>query len=269
MATWAIGDLQGCMSSLERLLDRIAFDAGGDRLWLVGDLVNRGPRSLDVLRWAQGLGDAVVAVLGNHDLHLLARIAGAAEPKKRDTLDAVLAAPDRDVLGDWLRRRPLVHVEGEHLMVHAGLHPRWSAKRARALAAEIEVGLTGDDWRTWIKQLSGKAQAWHDDLDGSERVRAIVQFFARVRMIDKDGVPDLGYDGPPHQAPRGLRPWFELADAKWSDHTAVFGHWSAMGLAVGPRHLGLDTGCVWGRRLTAVRLEDRMVVQVDAAEAAR
>lgn len=256
------------MSSLERLLDRLGYDRDRDRLWLVGDLVNRGPRSLDVLRWARAQGDAVTCVLGNHDLHLLARAAGVAGEKKRDTLDAVLAAPDRDALVDWLRARPLVHVEGEWLMVHAGLHPRWSAARARALASELEDGLRGDDWRGWLGQLAGKAPAWRDDLAGGERVRALLSYFARVRTCDAAGVPHPEFDGPPADAPAGYRPWFELSSPAWASHTAVFGHWAALGLSLGPLHCGLDSGCVWGKSLTALRLHDRSVVQVKAVEAA-
>ncbi|MCB9561826.1 MAG: symmetrical bis(5'-nucleosyl)-tetraphosphatase [Kofleriaceae bacterium] len=266
MTTWAIGDVQGCMASLERLLERIAFDAARDRLWLVGDLVNRGPRSLDVLRWARAHGDAVTCVLGNHDLHLLGRVAGAAEPKRRDTLAPVLAAPDREPLIDWLRTRPLCHVEGDRLMVHAGLHPRWSATLARALAAELEAELAGPDWKRWLRQLAGRTPPWRDDLTGPARVRAILGFLVRVRTIDRDGVADPSFDGPPAEARAGFRPWFEAEAPAWATHTVVFGHWAALGLSVGPHHLGLDSGCVWGNRLTAIDLDTRAVVQVDAVE---
>ncbi len=269
MATWAIGDVQGCMRSLERLLERIDFDAARDRLWLVGDLVNRGPRSADVLRWARAQGDAVTAVLGNHDLHLLARAAGAAGAKKRDTLDDVLGAADRDALIEWLRARPLVHVEAGWLMVHAGLHPRWSAPRARALAAELEAGLRGEAWRTWIAQLVGKGPPWRDELTGAARLRSLLGYFVRLRTCDATGAPDVDFDGHPDEAPRGHRPWFALPSPAWADHTVVFGHWAALGLRLGPGHCGLDSGCVWGHALTALRLDDRRVVQVEAAEAAR
>jgi bis(5'-nucleosyl)-tetraphosphatase (symmetrical) len=268
MTTWAIGDIQGCMSSLERLLDRIDYDAGRDRLWLVGDLVNRGPRSLDVVRWARDQGDAVTCVLGNHDLHLLARAAGAAGEKKRDTLDELLVSGDRQVLIDWLRARPMIHVEGGWVMVHAGLHPRWTVARAVSHAREIESGLRGPGWADWIKQIAGGAVAWRDDLTGPERVRSIVGFLARVRMCDADGVPEPDFDAHPDDAPKGLRPWFALPGAAWADHSIVFGHWSALGLNLGPHHAAIDTGCVWGKSLTALRLEDRHVVQVKAVETA-
>ena len=265
MALYAIGDVQGCMASLERLLETIPY-APGDRLWLAGDLVNRGPRSLDVLRWARAQGDAVTVVLGNHDLHLLARVAGVAEAKKKDRLDDVLAAPDRDELCDWLRARPLVHVEDGFVMVHAGLHPTWSVARARALAAEVEAGLRGPDWKAWIAELIGPSPPWRERLTGGERSRAILGFLVRVRMITPEGVP-VPFDGPPEAAPAGSVPWFAVPCPAWADHTAVFGHWAALGLRMGERWIGTDSGCVWGNRLTAVRLPDRAVFQVKAVEA--
>jgi bis(5'-nucleosyl)-tetraphosphatase (symmetrical) len=268
MALWAIGDVQGCMATLERLLER-AQPGAHDRFWLVGDLVNRGPRSLDVLRWAKGLGDRVVCVLGNHDVHLLARAAGVADAKKRDTLDEVLAAPDRDELIDWLRRCPLVHVENGRILVHAGLHPRWSAKKARKLAAEIEAGLRGDDWTRWIAQVPGKSGGWDDGLTGAARIRAILSFFLRVRCLDRDGVPDSDFAGHPRDARKGLTPWFEQDNPAWGDHAVVFGHWAALGLSIGTRHLGLDSGCVWGKHLTAIRLDDGFIVQQASLESAR
>lgn len=267
MATWAIGDLQGCASSLERLLATVGF-GDGDRVWLVGDLVNRGPRSLDALRWAKGLGDRAVVVLGNHDLHLLARAAGVAGPKKRDTLDDVLAAPDRDELIEWLRRRPLVHVEAGRAMVHAGLAPSWSVAQARALAGEIEAALAGDDWKAWLAGAVGKdaPRAWDDRLTGAARARTILSFLVRVRCVDARGVPDPEFSGHPREAPPGRVPWFDVAGAAWADHTIIFGHWAALGLTIGARHVGLDSGCVWGNRLTAYHLDDGKVVQVDAVE---
>jgi len=270
MALYAIGDIQGCMTSLERLLERIGFDPVEDRLWLVGDLVNRGPRSLDVLRWARALGDRVVCVLGNHDLHLLARAAGVAGAKKRDTLDAVLAAPDRDELIDWLRRRPLVHVEDGYLLVHAGLHPRWTAGEARALAGEIEARLASDRWREVVAELAPRSSApaaWAPALTGGARVRAVLAYLVRVRTCRPDGSIEPEFDGHPAEAPKGVIPWFALPNRAWTTHVAVFGHWAALGLDIAADHLALDSGCVWGESLTAIRLPQRTITQVKAQEA--
>ena len=253
MARYAIGDIQGCMASLGRLLAAIEHVPGRDRLWLVGDLVNRGPRSLEVLRWARAQGDGVTAVLGNHDLHLLARAAGLAPAKRRDTLDAILAAPDLGELIDWLRTRPLVHVEDGMLMVHAGLHPRWSAATARALADEVEGELRGPRWREWLgRTLPAAPTPWRDDLTGPARARSILAYLLRVRTVDPAGAP-IDFDGAPEQAPPGATPWYALPDPSWGDHTVVFGHWAAHGLRVAERWIATDAGCVWGKRLAAVR----------------
>ena len=267
MATYAIGDIQGCMASLDRLLALIDFSPAEDRLWLVGDLVNRGPRSLDVLRWAYEHDKLITCVLGNHDLHLLARAAGAAAEKKRDTLDDVLRARDADRLLEWLRARPLIHVEGKHVLVHAGLHPQWTIDDARARAAEIERELRAPTWRAFLAQLQGPTPRWDERLGGGDRWRAILAYLARARMLKPDGRVDE-FDGAPREAPAGLVPWFQFANAAWRTHTVIFGHWSALGLDLGPHHVALDTGCVWGRQLTAMRLDDRSVFQAKAVEAA-
>ncbi len=255
------------MASLDRLLSLIAFAPGRDELWLVGDLVNRGPRSLDVLRWAQRMGPTVTCVLGNHDLHLLARAAGAAEAKKRDTLDEVLAAPDCDRLIDWLRTRPLFHADASFALVHAGLHPRWTVAEARERAAEIEKELRGPAWRSFLARIGGgKPPRWDPKLGGSDRWRAILSYLVRVRTCQLDGRVESDFDGPPAQAPSGLVPWFRLPDPAWATHTVIFGHWAALGLDLGARHMGIDTGCVWGKSLTAIRFDDRMVFQIKAVE---
>ena len=266
MARYAIGDIQGCMSSLERLLGLIDFQPTRDEVWLVGDLVNRGPRSLDVLRWANKLGDRATCVLGNHDVHLLARAAGAADVKPRDTLDEILAAPDCDRLIDWLRARPIFHADGERALVHAGLHPRWTIAEARALAAELEAQLRGPSWRSLLGQLRGRPPRWDARLGGGDRWRALTAYFLRARCLRDDGRVEPDYDGPPDGAPPGTRPWFAMPDPAWTTHTIVFGHWAALGLSIGTHHVGLDTGCVWGRSLTAIRLDDRSVFQVKAVE---
>ena len=266
MARYAIGDIQGCMASLERLLALIDFSPSRDHLWLVGDLVNRGPRSLDVLRWAYGMGDAVTTVLGNHDLHLLARVAGAAEAKERDTLDPVLKARDRDRLIDWLRERPLVVADDKYILIHAGLHPAWNVTDAQALGGEIETQLRAPTWRAFLTQTIGKSPRWRPDLGGGDRWRAILGYLVRARMLEPDGKLRDDYDGPPAGAPKGTVPWFNFPNPAWTTHTAVFGHWAALGLSLGPHHVGLDTGCVWGKQLTAIRLDDRSVFNVRSVE---
>jgi bis(5'-nucleosyl)-tetraphosphatase (symmetrical) len=268
VARYAIGDIQGCMASLERLLALVDFSIGRDELWLVGDLVNRGPRSLDVLRWAARLGDSATCVLGNHDLQLLARAAGAAGPKKRDTLDEVLAAPDRDRLLDWLRTRPLLVRDDRFALVHAGLHPRWTVDDARARAEEIEHELAAPTWRAFLAQVAGPPARWDPRLGGGDRWRAILAYLVRARTLKPDARVEPEFDGAPAQAPAGCVPWFQFPDPAWASHTIVFGHWAALGLDLGPRHIALDTGCVWGKALTAIRLDDRMVFQVKAIEQA-
>jgi bis(5'-nucleosyl)-tetraphosphatase (symmetrical) len=269
MALYAIGDIQGCMTSLERLLERLHFEPAVDRVWLVGDLVNRGPRSLDVLRWARALGDRAVCVLGNHDVHLLARAAGVAAAKKRDTLEQILAAHDRDELIDWLRRRPFVHVEDGFVMVHAGLHPRWTVDEARALAGELEARLAGDDWKYFLAQLAAQKDptpTWASSLGGPARARAILAYLIRVRTCHADGTVEAEFDGPPEEAPKGTKPWFALPQRAWSTHVPIFGHWAALGLDITSDHIALDSGCVWGHSLTAIKLPQRTITQVKAQE---
>nr|HEX4314309.1 symmetrical bis(5'-nucleosyl)-tetraphosphatase [Kofleriaceae bacterium] len=269
MARYAIGDVQGCASSLERLLALLA-PGPNDELWLVGDLVNRGPRSLDVLRWA--MRDARVrVVLGNHDLHLLARAAGVSKPKARDTLDDVLGARDRDLLIDWVRAQPFVVADDAFAMVHAGFHVRWSVGDARRIGDELSAELRGAGWRQVVAGISGgglPVPAWSEQLAGPERWRAALAYLIRVRMCFPDGRVEPDFDGAPADAPPGVTPWFALPSPAWATHTAVFGHWAALGLSLGVHHLGLDTGCVWGRLLTAIRLDDRTLTQVKAVERA-
>ncbi|MBL8486674.1 MAG: symmetrical bis(5'-nucleosyl)-tetraphosphatase [Rhodocyclaceae bacterium] len=260
MATYAIGDLQGCFEPLLRLLDYISFDRGRDRLWFVGDLVNRGPRSLEVLRFARDLGDAAVVVLGNHDLHLVMQSEGHGRANREDTLGQVLAAPDRDALLDWLRRRPLFHVEGGFALVHAGLLPAWSIERAAALAREVEAALAGPGYRNFLAHMWGsQPAAWDEGLAGWDRLRVVVNAMTRMRFCRADGSMDFGTKGPPENAPPGTYPWFAAPDRVARHHTIVCGHWSALGFRSEPGLLALDSGCLWGGSLTAVRLEDRQV----------
>jgi bis(5'-nucleosyl)-tetraphosphatase (symmetrical) len=269
MARYAIGDIQGCMASLERLLSLISYSPSRDQLWLVGDLVNRGPRSLDVLRWVIERDDSITCVLGNHDLHLLSRVAGAASEKKRDTLDDVLKAPDLDRIVDWLRARPLFHVDGKLAMVHAGLHPQWDIATAQQLASEVSAELRGPAWRAMLAALGGGTPPrWNAKLGGSDRNRAILAYLTRARTLHADGRVEPNFDGHPSQAPAGVTPWFAMPERAWATHTVVFGHWAALGLDIGAHHVALDTGCVWGKSLTAYRLDDRMVFQAKSIEAA-
>ena len=264
MATYAIGDIQGCYDSLQALLARCAFDPATDRLWLVGDLVNRGPQSLTTLRFIRSLGDAAVTVLGNHDLYLLMVAEGGAKFRgKDDTLQEILDAPDCDELLYWLRHQPLCYTDGEYCMVHAGLLPQWTAARARELSCEVESALQGPNFREFILNLWGSEPAgWSDDLAGWPRLRVIVNAMTRMRFCTLDGIMEFKVKGKLSNAPAGHLPWFDLPDRQSRDAVLVTGHWSALGLKVEPNFLALDSGCLWGGHLTAVRLEDRAVFQV-------
>jgi len=264
VATYAIGDLQGCFEPLERLLKSIAFDASRDRLWFVGDLVNRGPDSLACLRFVRGLGEAAVSVLGNHDLHLICVAEGMERARKRDTLEKVLAAPDRAELLEWLRHRPLFHDEGEYALVHAGLVPEWTVEQAASLAREVEGVLRGPDYRSFLARLYGDQPAsWSDDLRGIDRWRTVVNAMTRLRVCESNGAMVLRFKGEPGEASEGWTPWFDMPLRRSRDRTVVCGHWSALGVCTRPDLLSLDSGCVWGRALTAVRLDDRALFQVD------
>jgi len=263
LATYAIGDVQGCFAELERLLAEIRFDAARDRLWFVGDLVNRGPQSAEVLRFVKSLGDGAVTVLGNHDIHLFAHVAGYGKKRSDDSFGDVLAAPDCDALVEWLRARPMMHVERGYAMVHAGLLPAWSIERAMELAAEVESALRAPDYRTFLAGLYGsQPDRWNDGLRGIDRLRVVVNAMTRMRFVDPSGVMDFRAKGELANAPRGYLPWFDVPGRASADVPIVCGHWSALGLLIRPDLLALDSGCVWGGRLTAVRLEDRSVFQV-------
>jgi len=263
LSIYAIGDLQGCFAPLERLVERIGFDPARDRLWFTGDLVNRGPDSLRCLRFVKSLGNAAVTVLGNHDLHLVCVAEGVEKRKKRDTLDDILAAPDRDELVAWLRTRPLMHAEEGFALVHAGLLPQWSVARACELAAEVEARLRGRDYRSLLEKMYGdKPDRWSDTLEGIDRLRVIINAMTRLRVCDGDGAMVLAFKGEPGEVSDAWTPWFDVPSRASADHTIVFGHWSALGLMLRDDLVGLDSGCVWGRSLSAVRLHDRQLVQV-------
>jgi len=266
MATYAIGDVQGCFGSLQRLIERINFNPQTDRLWFVGDLVNRGPRSLDVLRYVKGLGDAARTVLGNHELFLLAAAEQVVPLRPKDTIRDVLEAEDREGLIDWIRHQPLHHREGSFFMVHAGLLPQWTIEEAARLAGEVEAVLGGPDYRAFLKALVHEPmQRWNQSLKGWERLVSIARVFTRLRTCTPTGEMS-NFSGPPEEAPNGYSPWFHIPDRRSADATIISGHWAALGLKLEPNHMALDSGCVWGRQLTAIRLEDRTVFQVDHAQ---
>jgi len=251
------------MTELHALLVACRFDAARDRLWFVGDLVNRGPASAEVLRFVIGLKDSAVVVLGNHDLHLLCVAEGVARPRADDTLSEVLGAPDRNELLAWLRARPLLHVDGDLVLVHAGLLPQWSVARAKALATEVEGALRGNAYREFLARLYGsEPAAWDDALAGADRLRVIVNAMTRMRFCTEAGGMEFRSKGGLEATPAGYRPWFDTPERRSRDSTVICGHWSALGLLMRPRLLSLDTGCVWGGALSAVRLEDRRLFQV-------
>jgi bis(5'-nucleosyl)-tetraphosphatase (symmetrical) len=258
MATYAIGDVQGCFDELQQLLAQFAFKKDKDRLWFVGDLVNRGPKSLEVLRFARDLGGRAIVVLGNHDLHLVSEHEGFDTARKGDTFDDVLNAPDRKELVDWLRSRPMMHAEGGHAMVHAGLLPRWSVAKGVLLGKEVHTALIGLHYREFLKNMYGsKPDEWSDALARWDRLRVIVNAMTRLRFCTREGKMDLGAKGK--TPPPGYVAWYALRKDK---EAIVCGHWSALGLRLAPKLLALDSGCVWGGKLTALRLEDRTVFQV-------
>jgi bis(5'-nucleosyl)-tetraphosphatase (symmetrical) len=262
MAIYAIGDVQGCYSALRRLLDKCAFDPARDRLWLVGDLVNRGPHSLAVLRFVKSLGTRAITVLGNHDLHLLVVAAGYAKPHHGDTIDAILRARDRDELLHWLRHQKMMHRAHGWAMVHAGLLPQWSIKKALALAAEVEAALRGDEHDEFLRHMYGnKPDRWRDSLRGYDRLRVITNVMTRLRLCTVEGRLEFAHKGSPVEPPHGYMPWFKVPRRRHRQMPVIFGHWAALGLYTGSNVFAIDTGCVWGRELTALRLSDRSIVQ--------
>jgi len=259
MATYAIGDVQGCFDELQALLERVGFDRTHDRLWFVGDLVNRGPKSLEVLRFVRELGDRAVVVLGNHDLHLITQHEGFERKRKDDTFEDVFGAPDAKELVDWLRTRPMMHVEGHWAMVHAGLLPQWSIQTSALLAKEVEAALRAPDYRDFLARMYGsKPDRWDESLTGWDRLRVIVNAMTRMRFCTPGGV--MEFHSTHKVPPAGHLAWH--ATRKGPERAIVFGHWSTAGLQLTDKIAGLDTGCVWGGPLTALRLEDRWLVQV-------
>jgi len=258
MAIYAIGDIQGCFDELLRLLDAISFNEHSDQLWFAGDLVNRGPKSLETLRFVKSLGSAAITVLGNHDMHLLAASCAEQSPnKKKDTLSPVLEAPDRDELINWLRHRPFFHFNDEFCLVHAGLPPQWDFKKTRNMALLAEETLQAPEYRVFLKQMYGnKPNLWSASLKGPGKLRFIINCFTRMRFCDADGRLDFAHNGPLGSQPKNLFPWFGVPNRKNADMRVIFGHWSTLGYYEGPNCYAIDTGCLWGGQLTALKLAD-------------
>lgn len=266
MSTYAIGDLQGCFKEFQQLVELIGFNATRDELWLVGDIVNRGPDSLVSLRTIKQLGSAVIPVLGNHDLHLLLVAEGLARQRTDDTLQDILDAPDRNDLLSWLRHQRLFYVDEEYALVHAGLLPSWNISLATELAQEVEAALRGENFHEFFLHMYGdEPNYWHDGLAGYDRLRVIINAMTRMRVCTPEGKMNFSYKGQLRSIPPSYLPWFEVPNRASRSTTIIFGHWSALGLQIRDNVIALDTGCLWGGKLTAIRLEDRQVFQVPCA----
>ncbi|MEH6544526.1 MAG: symmetrical bis(5'-nucleosyl)-tetraphosphatase [Porticoccaceae bacterium] len=263
MAVYAVGDIQGCLDPLKRLLDQASFDPQCDRLLSVGDVVNRGPDSLNTLRFVKNLGDSFQMVLGNHDLHLLAVAAGVRPPTRKDTLNEILNAPDRDELLHWLQQQPLLFKIDDYLLVHAGIPPQWSASEALALAAEVETVLRQDS-QALLHTMYGDGPNWNAELTGSERWRAIINSLTRMRFSSVDGQLDLTTKTSPDHPPAGMKPWYAHGQRKTQSTPIIFGHWAALqGRDCGENIFPLDTGCVWGEQMRLFNLDTRQYQHID------
>ncbi|MDQ2068775.1 symmetrical bis(5'-nucleosyl)-tetraphosphatase [Natronospira bacteriovora] len=265
MAIFAIGDIQGCYRELEQLLDRINFDPSEDSVWFAGDIVNRGPESLQALRFVRNLGEQAITVLGNHDMHLLAMAhRDEASLKPKDTLAEILDAPDAGELLDWLRHRPFLHHDRDlgYGIVHAGLPPQWDMSEALARSRELEAALQGPDYRDFLAHMYGnEPDQWDESLSGHDRLRYIINCFTRMRFVDANGRLDLGLKCGPGEQPDGLFPWFQAPGRRSANDHILFGHWSTAGQSSKVNYsdfnvYALDTGCVWGGSLTAFRLDE-------------
>jgi len=268
MSTYAVGDIQGCLAPLQCLLKQVNFNPAHDRLWVAGDMVNRGPESLETLRFLRGLGDSLSAVLGNHDLHLLALAYGHKTPSKDDTLDSILTAEDREEIICWLRQRPLIHTDSElnYTMVHAGIPPQWDLPAALKYSAEVESVLRDDNSVSdFLKLMYGNQPAqWHEDLQGQDRLRIITNYLTRMRFCKADGELDLECKTSPEFPPEDYAPWFAFEKRLSRANKLIVGHWAALkGVCKAPNVFALDTGCVWGGQLTLLRLDDEQRFQCD------
>ena len=265
---WMIGDVQGCCAPLEQLLSHPDISSEPDaRFWFAGDLINRGPQSLASLRRIIAMGDRAISVLGNHDLHLLAAAAGVRKPSKSDTIDEILDAPDAEELIDWLRFRPLAHFEHDYLLVHAGVLAKWDVAKTLALAGEVETMLRGPNWQKALQKMYGdEPRQWKDGHTGGKRLRVIINALTRMRLCTPRGHMEFNTKVAPGAWPAGLVPWFDVKGRQTRNVTVVFGHWSTLGLLVRPDVICLATGCVWGGELTAMRLQDRKLVQIKCSQ---
>ncbi|MSP27646.1 MAG: symmetrical bis(5'-nucleosyl)-tetraphosphatase [Methylococcales bacterium] len=257
MSIYAIGDIQGCFDDLLRLLDAIAFDENADQLWFAGDLVNRGPKSLETLRFVKSLGNSAITVLGNHDMHLLAASCMDSTTRKKDALNPVLEAPDRQELIDWLRYQPLFHHNDQFCLIHAGLPPQWDFKKTQKMAFIAEQALRRPDYQLFLKQMYGnKPNVWSSNLKGTPRLRFIINCFTRMRYCDAEGRLDFTNSGALGSQPDNLLPWFKVPNRKNANMRIIFGHWSTLGYYEGPNCYAIDTGCLWGGQLTALKLDN-------------
>jgi bis(5'-nucleosyl)-tetraphosphatase (symmetrical) len=259
MSIYAIGDIQGCFDDLLRLLDTISFNENTDQLWFAGDLVNRGPKSLETLRFIKSLGSSAITVLGNHDMHLLAASCLPKVADKKNTLCQVLEAPDRDELIDWLRHQPLFHYNDDFCLLHAGLPPQWDFKKTQKMALLVEKTLKSPDYQAFLKEMYGnKPNIWSSSLKGVARLRFIINCFTRMRYCDVNGRLDFTNSGPLGSQPKNLLPWFEVPKRKNANMRVIFGHWSTLGYYEGANCYSIDTGCLWGGQLTAIKLGEQV-----------
>lgn len=263
MATYAIGDIQGCYRAFQALLVRIQFNPELDRLWLVGDLINRGTGSLEVLRWCYEHQNSLKIVLGNHDLHALVVANGIVSAHRSDTFDALFAAEDCAVLLNWLRHQHLIYQEDNYLMVHAGLLPQWTAAQAVRYAGEVEAALQGDGYLDFLSSMYGNLpNNWCDTLTGADRLRVLTNAMTRIRVCTEQGEMEFSFKGELKDVPQGYMPWFDVPSRATKDTQVIFGHWSALGLQQRENIYALDTGCLWGGQLTAMNVHTKAVIQV-------
>ncbi|MEQ1598362.1 MAG: symmetrical bis(5'-nucleosyl)-tetraphosphatase [Methylotenera sp.] len=264
MATYAIGDIQGCFHAFTALLARLQFNPKQDKLWLVGDIINRGSGSLEVLRWCFQHQSSLRVVLGNHDLHALAVAHNLKPAHKHDTLQASIHAPDSDVLFKWLRHQPLMHIENEYVMVHAGLFPAWSIEKAACLASEVKCALQADNYREFLTNMYGNSpDFWHENHIGMDRLRTITNAMTRMRICTENGEMEFEFKGELQDIPSGYTPWFDAPARQSQEAKIICGHWSALGLRQRENVFALDTGCLWGGKLTAMNLETQAITQVN------